>query len=540
MSYGRDANELSFCSAEFLSISRYFNPGSEGFNFTNGEVQMLSPSFVSPPINIRLRFEVTDPDGLHQVLLMIPQDNLSIVDCKSISGENATVEFVTDELHDTNEVHLVVVDVLGNIAQIRFIVDITNLLPTPEAISIPDTNLAAAIRENLDLASESQITAIDMLGLVTLFGGEKQIKDLTGLEHATNIERILLSHNQISDLTSLAGLKQLGELHLRENKIQDVKPLAGLTNLRWLELGENQISDITSLAGLTELTDLHLFNNQISDVNPLVELTGLNNLHLAGNSIKDIHPIAKLTSLEGLFLQENQISDIMPLTGLEKVKYLSLETNQISDISPISGFTQLTRLPLRNNNISNITPLAGLTQLTYLDLRNNNISDASPLTELIKLEDLDLIENPIKNREPLLTLLRKNPNVKIYLKSYHQPLPVTLSHFRAEKTALGVVLRWTTESEVDNAGFYIYHSQTKDGEFQVVNPKMIKGAGTTGKRNNYTWTDTTAKPNTVYYYRIEDISHAGVRQKLATIRLRGFISARGKLATNWANLKVHY
>ena len=67
---------------------------------------------------------------------------------------------------------------------------------------------------------------------------------------------------------------------------------------------------------------------------------------------------------------------------------------------------------------------------------------------------------------------------------------------------------------------------------------MIQGAGTTGERNEYKWIDTTAKPNTVYYYRIEDVSHAGVRKQLATVRLRGLVSARGKLTIRWADLKA--
>ena len=117
-------------------------------------------------------------------------------------------------------------------------------------------------------------------------------------------------------------------------------------------------------------------------------------------------------------------------------------------------------------------------------------------------------------------------------------LPVTLSHFRAELTDTGVILKWTTESEVDNAGFYIYRSQIRDGTFKVVNPTLIQGAGTTSERNEYTWTDTTAKPNAVYYYRIEDISHAGVRKQLATVRMRGLVSAKGKLTTSWADLKA--
>ena len=157
---------------------------------------------------------------------------------------------------------------------------------------------------------------------------------------------------------------------------------------------------------------------------------------------------------------------------------------------------------------------------------------------LVNLDSLILVENPIKNKKPLLDLLKKNPNVKIYLKPGGVPLPVTLSHFRAEHTEAGVILNWTTESEIDNAGFYIYRSKTNDGEFKVVNPSMIQGAGTIGERNEYTWTDTTAKPNTVYYYQIGDVSHAGVRKQLATVRLRGLVSASGKLTTNWANLKA--
>ena len=72
------------------------------------------------------------------------------------------------------------------------------------------------------------------------------------------------------------------------------------------------------------------------------------------------------------------------------------------------------------------------------------------------------------------------------------PLPVTLSRFRAERVKSSVVLKWTTESELDNAGFNILRSESRDGAFRQVNSRMIQGAGTTGERNTYTWMDTTA------------------------------------------------
>ena len=119
-----------------------------------------------------------------------------------------------------------------------------------------------------------------------------------------------------------------------------------------------------------------------------------------------------------------------------------------------------------------------------------------------------------------------------------QALPVQLSQFRPDRTETGtVVIQWTTESEMDNAGFNILRSQTRTGEFKVINAQLIPGAGTTAERNTYTWTDTTTKPNVVYYYQIEDVSFDGERQTLATVRLRGLISAKGKLTTQWGELK---
>ena len=118
------------------------------------------------------------------------------------------------------------------------------------------------------------------------------------------------------------------------------------------------------------------------------------------------------------------------------------------------------------------------------------------------------------------------------------PLPVQLTNFRAELTTTGVVsISWVTESELDNAGFNILRSKTKSGAFKIVNPILIQGAGTSSERNTYHFVDTTAKPDAVYYYRIEDVSFAGNRQQLATIQMKGHISASDKFITTWGDIK---
>lgn len=264
----------------------------------------------------------------------------------------------------------------------------------------------------------------------------------------------------------------------------------------------------------------------------------MRSLSLGDNSISDIKVLSAFKNLKFLNIGINPISDISPVWELTQLRHLSLRFFKIRDLSPLTNFTNLTVLQVDSAEISDITPLSRLANLKKLYLRNNQISDVSPLSELVNLRELYLEGNPIKDRAPLLELLQKNPEVKIYLKWGGEPLPVTLSHFRAELTNTGVVLKWVTESEVDNAGFYIYRSETREGAFKVVNPTMIQGAGTTSERNIYTWRDTTAKPNVAYYYRIEDISHAGVRKQLAIVRMRGLVSASGKLTTKWAGLKI--
>ncbi len=119
-------------------------------------------------------------------------------------------------------------------------------------------------------------------------------------------------------------------------------------------------------------------------------------------------------------------------------------------------------------------------------------------------------------------------------------LPVSLSKFRPErsKSTGQVVITWVTESEIDNAGFNILRSETKNGDFKVINLKgIVPGHGTTSERHVYTFTDTTAKPNVVYYYQIEDVSLDGKRTGLAQTHLRGNVSAAGKATTTWADLK---
>ena len=119
-------------------------------------------------------------------------------------------------------------------------------------------------------------------------------------------------------------------------------------------------------------------------------------------------------------------------------------------------------------------------------------------------------------------------------------LPVELSHFRParDKETGAVVITWSTQSELNNAGFFVKRSRQRDGQFEIINAVMIPGAGTTGEKQFYTYQDTTAQANVVYYYQIEDVSLDGNRQTLTRgIRLKGHVGAAGKATVIWGALK---
>ena len=104
-------------------------------------------------------------------------------------------------------------------------------------------------------------------------------------------------------------------------------------------------------------------------------------------------------------------------------------------------------------------------------------------------------------------------------------LPVELSSFTLTRTESGaVVVTWTTESEVDNAGFNLRRSLKRDSGYTLLNPALIAGAGTTGERQTYTFIDTSAKPGVEHYYQIEEVSFGGKPETLVTRRLRGPVS----------------
>ena len=313
--------------------------------------------------------------------------------------------------------------------------DDTTVDPTPDdrdtpignVAYIPDTNLLTAIAAALGKPNATTITITEMETLTQLFADDAGIRDLTGLEKATKLQRIELRRNAITDLKPLADLIRLNNIKLRGNNITDVSPLANLKSLDWLGLEETNITDLSPLTGLVRLKGIGIENTPVTDLSPLAKLPSLEGIRAWDTRISDfavlaparrlkwiecrgnrdlttldtfrqlktlkrleihnagitnIDALAELTQLEHLNLADNKIDDLLPLRNLKNLKKLYLHFNLISDLSPLAELTQLNELNLEHNIISDVSPLTNLTNLTHLDLRENAIADFSPLESL--------------------------------------------------------------------------------------------------------------------------------------------------------------
>ena len=276
-----------------------------------------------------------------------------------------------------------------------------------EAVEFPDANLAAVVREALELDETASITRARLSTLTSLDGYSRGIVDLTGLEYATNLTRLVLWGNSISDLTSLAGLRHLRALDLSANSINNVASLAGLTYLRTLVLNDNSIRDVRPLARLRHLTQLHLAGNSLRDVRLLSGLVHLSVLYLQTNSISDVAPLAGLTNLRTLGLWDNSISDVAPLAGLMGLIQLYLQANLISDVRPLAGLTNLRTLDLSANLISDVRPLAGLTNLQALGVWANSLSEEL-LHAQLREAGLSLEALPRSTAHPVAVMHRRS------------------------------------------------------------------------------------------------------------------------------------
>ena len=106
---------------------------------------------------------------------------------------------------------------------------------------------------------------------------------------------------------------------------------------------------------------------------------------------------------------------------------------------------------------------------------------------------------------------------------------ITLVSFTATPSNKKVILKWTTESEISNAGFNIYRSESEDGKYIKVNDLLISSEGSPTEGAKYFFIDKNLKNRLTYFYKLEDIDLNGSSTFHGPLKATpGFIYLLGK------------
>jgi hypothetical protein len=86
-----------------------------------------------------------------------------------------------------------------------------------------------------------------------------------------------------------------------------------------------------------------------------------------------------------------------------------------------------------------------------------------------------------------------------------------------------VTLVWSTESEIDNAGFNLYRAESENGSYVKINTSLIPAKGSSTQGASYEFIENNVQNRKTYYYKLEDIDLNG------TSTMHGPVSATPRL-----------
>lgn len=90
-----------------------------------------------------------------------------------------------------------------------------------------------------------------------------------------------------------------------------------------------------------------------------------------------------------------------------------------------------------------------------------------------------------------------------------QPTLVELASFTATATPAGIHVAWETASEIDNAGFNLYRSDSLEGQYARLNAALIPAQGGPTQGAGYAYEDTDVTLGVTYWYKLEDVDVYG-------------------------------
>lgn len=144
-------------------------------------------------------------------------------------------------------------------------------------LNFPGPNFKTFLVEQFDQDLDGELTAAEAQGVTAMDCGGRDIANIRGIRHFTNLQQFLAAGNRIESLGDLTALTQLGVLHLQHNLLTVIEPVAAVPFLgtqashqilfdhNLLEDSAAVCADIQSLQNHMELSGAQLVFNPQGD-----------------------------------------------------------------------------------------------------------------------------------------------------------------------------------------------------------------------------------------------------------------------------------
>lgn len=93
-------------------------------------------------------------------------------------------------------------------------------------------------------------------------------------------------------------------------------------------------------------------------------------------------------------------------------------------------------------------------------------------------------------------------------------------------------IQWSTESEVDTAGFHIYRSESEEGPWERVSEQLIRSNTDGFSGGDYAFEDPTVEAGKTYFYQLEELETTGTFTRLPdTVRFDAQLAPKWEYVT---------
>ena len=179
------------------------------------------------PLSGLMRLEWLDVAD-NQITDVSPLETVTNLEALDLRNNQITDVEPLTALTSLRQIYIRGNDGITNLEWLATIERLRSDIKLPSVVDIPDTNLDTAVRAALSVTGTLPMSEEMLESLETLTASNRNIADLTGCEHMTDLTSLDLRNNQITDVTPLSKLYSLETLMLDGNTILDTSPLYGL------------------------------------------------------------------------------------------------------------------------------------------------------------------------------------------------------------------------------------------------------------------------------------------------------------------------